>query len=611
MSEQIREPGRGPKPGPQRGPLPRSRNASGIDFFRYLPWVVVTVAAIYLLLAMTPPDVGPKEMQLYRFGQLPVLHRGRIKPIDTVARTSLLVISNRQTWRDKAGNTRPATEWLLDAMTAELSKKRPAPAESHAVFRIDNDQLLALLELKEKPGNFRYSLTEIAPRMAEFDDKAGRAVQKEPADRDLLDRKVLDLRRNLEIYLEFARWREPFMVPPRGEGQSWQPFMQAVAHEKSAPEPNPDVESLGNILLAYSRGDVASFNTEVARYRERLEQARPDDVRLARLEAAFNHFEPFFQCSILYLFIFLLSCAGFISAVLRWGQWQETLRQTAFWLALLTLVVHTSAIIARMYIGGRPPVTNLYSSAVFIGWAAVILGLITERLYGLSLGNLVAGVAGSITVLIAHFLGTSGDTLDVLQAVLDTNFWLATHVTCITLGYSATYFAGIVGMIFIALGIATPVLTRDLMKILGQVIYGVTCFALFLSFTGTVLGGIWADQSWGRFWGWDPKENGALLIVLINAILVHARWGGMIQQRGMAVVSVIGNIVTTWSWFGVNMLGVGLHSYGFMDGAVLSMIGAMSTFGVFSLAGAAVPTQYWRSFNAAPAPQARPRLKPA
>jgi ABC-type transport system involved in cytochrome c biogenesis permease subunit len=264
-----------------------------------------------------------------------------------------------------------------------------------------------------------------------------------------------------------------------------------------------------------------------------------------------------------------------------------------------------------MYIGGRPPVTTLYSSAVFIGWAAVILGLITERLYGLSLGNLVAGVAGSITVLIAHFLGTSGDTLDVLQAVLDTNFWLATHVTCITLGYSATYFAGIVGMIFIALGIATPVLTRDLMKILGQVIYGVTCFALFLSFTGTVLGGIWADQSWGRFWGWDPKENGALLIVLINAILVHARWGGMIQQRGMAVVSVIGNIVTTWSWFGVNMLGVGLHSYGFMDGAVLSMIGAMSTFGVFSLAGAAVPTQYWRSFNAAPAPQARPRLKPA
>ena len=102
-------------------------------------------------------------------------------------------------------------------------------------------------------------------------------------------------------------------------------------------------------------------------------------------------------------------------------------------------------------------------------------------------------------------------------------------------------------------------------------IYGTLCFAIFFSFVGTVLGGLWADDSWGRFWGWDPKENGALIIVLWNALVLHARWGGMVKDRGLAVLAIGGNIVTSWSWFGVNELGVGLHSYGFTEGVLLAL----------------------------------------
>ena len=116
-------------------------------------------------------------------------------------------------------------------------------------------------------------------------------------------------------------------------------------------------------------------------------------------------------------------------------------------------------------------------------------------------------------------------------------------------------------------------------------IYGVVCFALLLSFVGTVLGGIWADQSWGRFWGWDPKENGAALVVLLNAVILHARWGGLVKQRGVAVLAVAGNIVTAWSWFGTNMLGVGLHSYGFMDSAVM-WLAAFVALNVFIMVSA-------------------------
>ncbi|MFN9367785.1 MAG: cytochrome c biogenesis protein, partial [Planctomycetia bacterium] len=110
---------------------------------------------------------------------------------------------------------------------------------------------------------------------------------------------------------------------------------------------------------------------------------------------------------------------------------------------------------------------------------------------------------------------------------------------------------------------------RSVADDLYRMTYGVVCFALFFSFIGTVLGGLWADDSWGRFWGWDPKENGALMIVLWNAALLHARWDRWIGPRGFALFAIGGNIVTAWSWFGTNQLSIGLHSYGFTSGVLM------------------------------------------
>jgi ABC-type transport system involved in cytochrome c biogenesis permease subunit len=179
--------------------------------------------------------------------------------------------------------------------------------------------------------------------------------------------------------------------------------------------------------------------------------------------------------------------------------------------------------------------------------------------------------------MIAHNLAVSGDTLEMMQAVLDDNFWLASHVTTVTMGYSATYIAAAVALVYIVVS-ALPqqfLLKRPIMlgsgkpmeigRVIGQILYGIVCFATLLSFVGTVLGGIWADFSWGRFWGWDPKENGAVLIVLWNALILHARWAGLVKDRGMAVLAVVGAMITTWSWFGTNQLGVGLHAYGFSN----------------------------------------------
>src|SRR5262249_38186545 len=151
----------------------------------------------------------------------------------------------------------------------------------------------------------------------------------------------------------------------------------------------------------------------------------------------FNRFDPFFHCQWQYVVVFALGCLSWMG-----GQFGRGCRRAAVGLALVTLVVHTFALIGRMYIQGRPPIPNLYSSAVYIGWGCLVLGLVLEGLYRNGIGIALGGLTGFLSLQIADRLGTTGDTLEMMQAVLDTNFWLATHVTTVTSGYFVTYIAG-------------------------------------------------------------------------------------------------------------------------------------------------------------------------
>jgi ABC-type transport system involved in cytochrome c biogenesis permease subunit len=214
-------------------------------------------------------------------------------------------------------------------------------------------------------------------------------------------------------------------------------------------------------------------------------------------------------------------------------------------------------------------------------------------------GSVAAGVIGFSTLLIAHHLSLGGDTLEMMRAVLDSNFWLATHVVVVTSGYAATFLAGFLAIIYVVRGVFTRSLDKDTADSLARMVYGIVCFATLFSFTGTVLGGIWADQSWGRFWGWDPKENGALIIVIWNAIILHARWGGMVKQRGLMALAIFGNVVTSWSWFGTNMLGVGLHTYGFTEAAFIALSAFVATQ-LILIGVANLPMEKWLSFRRAP-----------
>ena len=549
------------------------------------PWVVIGLAALWVLPSARVPSLPADQAQIYEYGQIPVVNNGRVKPLDTIARTHLRIMSNRETFKDKAGATRSAIEWLLDVETDMFDKE--GRSRKHPVFRIDHPQLRNALGLPEREG-YRYSIEDFGDKLGALAEPLQTAHKRKEENHplDAYETQLFEFERHLAYYQRLAGFSIPHVIPPR-DSKDWLTLPEAAPKSSAAVSGDAYVDGWRQMLVSYGEGDTKKFNAAVSAYLERMQKERPNDAKRARLEVLFNNLDPFNKAKWLYLVAFVLTC-------LAWLGWAGPLNKSALGLMTFLFIVHSFALIGRMYLSGRPPVTNLYSSAIFIGWGAVLLGLLLESIYKMGIGNLVASVSGFATLQIAHILAADGDTMEVLQAVLDTQFWLATHVTCITLGYATTYVAGLLGLIFILRGVFTKSLTVDVARRLTSMTYGTVCFAMFFSFIGTVLGGLWADDSWGRFWGWDPKENGALMIVLWNALLLHARWGGIARERGIAILAVFGNVVVSWSWFGVNQLGVGLHSYGFTNGVALTLV-LFALSQLVAIGFALTPMDRWKS----------------
>ena len=390
-----------------------------------------------------------------------------------------------------------------------------------------------------------------------------------------------------------SRFEPPLVVPPHTHGEhvhgDWMRTGEVLLEAARGDAVPPSVRAYAAMASAFKQDRAEEFNQQVAAYRSSLVSSFPAEVTKGSREELFNRLQAFYAAMVIYVLAGLLAAGS-------WFNRSELFRRSAVWLIWLGLIIHTTGLVFRMVLEGRPPVTNLYSSAIFIGWGACILGLILERFYKDGIGSVVSASVGFITLIIAHHLSLGGDTMEMMRAVLDTNFWLATHVVVVTLGYASTFVAGFLAIIYIVRGFFTSGLDQPTAKSLVKMVYGIVCFATLFSFVGTVLGGIWADQSWGRFWGWDPKENGALIIVLWNALMLHARWGGMVRERGFINMAIVGNIVTSWSWFGVNMLGIGLHSYGFMDAAFYWLM-AFVILNLALIGLGSMPARMWRSFR--------------
>ncbi|MBV8815873.1 MAG: cytochrome c biogenesis protein CcsA [Verrucomicrobia bacterium] len=609
---------------------------------KFIPWAISLLLLFSAVSRMAPRREKPGP-QVREFGSLPVLAGGRVMPMDSLARVSLSQWNHHGTYTRADRTVAEPSEGLLEILMM------PERADSAKLFEASNPDILKILGSPNAQGFVLFSFTELKPYFDEIEKQAGLAERTEPESRNPFQRGIVKLRAGLRLYLElkntiqaedsrdfgkeieaFGRAIQPGLnaVRNRVAGQPFsqqdfrrilvftQRYKNLVQLKYASAIPNPQragqndgwqhiseallsairdgrvpyaATAYGRLIAGYRANDAVAFNAALRDYQGYLSKIIPEKLARPKLEFAFNQAQPFLQAMALYVAVLLF-------ALFSWLLWPKTLSKTAVILLITAFLIHTAGLIVRMYLQGRPPVTNLYSSAIFVGWASVLLCIILERFYQNGIGSVCGAVIGFVTLLIAHNLQLDGDTLEMLRAVLDTNSWLATHVVGEALGYSAMFLAGLIGIIYVFRGVFTRSFDEATSRSLGRMMYGVVCFATLFSLVATILGGIWADQSWGRFWGWDPKENGALLIVLWNAIVLHARWGGLARERGLALMTVFGNVVTSFSWFGVNMLGVGLHSYGFMDRAFGPLIGFIVS--QLTIIGVGlIPLKYWRGMQ--------------
>ncbi len=555
---------------------------------------------------------APKsDVPLAQIARLPVLEGGRVKPLDSFARNSLLLIRGTQSL-PLSGRTVSAVEWLLTAMF------RPEEADTQKIFLIDDPDVLGLLGLQQGRER-RFAYWQIEPKRDEVGNQAQRASAVVASRRSRFQSAIVGLSHRLDLYEQIKNTlmisasgdpiddltafattlpaalrsihapksasphdrvamkvlaqlleRYRFLaraaafrpLPPReGEGtEAWSSIGASVLTPGGGREPHPGLASYALLAHGYRSNDPASVKTAVQELSRWNRQVQPSVAAQARYEALFNTAQPFISGMGLYVAVLLAVFAW-------WATRRPEAQAIAKGILFAAVLVHTIGLSARILLQGRPPVTNLYSSAVFVGWVGALLGLLAERVHKKGFAMAGGSLLGFCTLLIAQHLSASGDTMEMMRAVLDSNFWLGTHVVTVTIGYASTFLAGALGIAWVLRRQFVSSPDPEMTKSLVSLAYGIVAFSLLFSFVGTTLGGIWADQSWGRFWGWDPKENGALLIVLWNALILHARLAGYARERGVMVMTVFGNIVTALSWFGVNMLGIGLHSYGFMDKA--------------------------------------------
>ena len=349
-------------------------------------------------------------------------------------------------------------------------------------------------------------------------------------------------------------------------------------------EPHQDriMKSMEEYLVARYDNNSGAMSDALKSYRTGLLSSPGDRVKLSILEKEtwLNKANLFTLSLVFYLF-------GFILLGISWMVQPILLKNVAYGSLISGFMLHTYGIYLRMVIMSRPPISTLYETVIFVGFVIVLLSVVIEYLRKDGLGVFIGSVSGSMLHYVGFGYAADGDTLEMLVAVLNSNFWLATHVTTIILGYGTSLMAGLIGHLYLIERIRVPEDSSRLKSIYDNM-FGVTLIALFFTLFGTILGGIWADQSWGRFWGWDPKENGALLIVLWQLMMVHMRLSGLAKADRFALGMVLNNIVVIMAWFGVNLLSIGLHSYGFASGIAVNIV----LFTVFELA-TGFGTYYW------------------
>lgn len=519
------------------------------------------------------------EKNLSSFNMIPIMHEGRIKPLSTFSRLKFEMISGKDHLESLTHD-----QWLAELLFD------PEKSYTRNVFKIDNDDVKTILNVKNNKKYFNFielytafsSKQELVSKLFESDeDKLDlsskkirslytkfseimslsrsfsmlfKTIGQNPIEKSYYElihsnQKLNKLELRFEEYIKEDSQFNSFPISPPGNSEtSWKSPWEMMTSKNFK-----SLENWNSVYLAYFKSseefNLASRNLVNSEYSIKF-----------KIENLINQFN-------------LVNYSIFFSVLTAFSlfffQFKKitTVYKISFLSLILSFATLTIYILSRCYVLSRPPVSNLYESIVFVSATSLLLSILYEFKYKNQIGLFIGSVLNIILLFLSIGYKQSGDNLTMVVAVLDTNFWLATHVLTISIGYGTTLVASLIAHIYLF-----KFSEEDKHKKLFDNLYGLILFSFLFTCLGTILGGIWADQSWGRFWGWDPKENGALLICLWLIFITHGKIGNLYSKLTFSLLAAVSSCIVIIAWFGVNLLNVGLHSYGFSNDTAIAIL---------------------------------------
>ncbi|USN47725.1 MAG: cytochrome c biogenesis protein CcsA [Pseudobdellovibrionaceae bacterium] len=495
---------------------------------------------------------------------LPVQDGGRLKPFDTFARESLELVFGKQKYKTPDGEKHDASEIVFTWMLV------PEEWEKNPIVHIRHSGLREALQLENK--RLHYSPQELMRN-----ERVGLVIQELRTKQETREKlnpyfQAIQTLENQITMFHAVRLGKAMRVLPAKDGQNWLPVdeLDGVWKERFGRITKAFVGAISARQHSENSEAVVAAEKELSDRVQEFMQAAADefpdkyaDSSLIHAETHYNHFHPFRWAWVAYLMGVIFMAFAMVSPKRRyyfagWGFF------------VLGLLLHTYGFGLRSYIIGRPPVTNMYESVTWVAYGAVVFAMILEAIYRFRIVLLSSGVVAILCLILSDMAPAVLDgSMDPLEPVLRDNFWLTTHVLIITLSYAAFFLAFLLGDLLLVYYYIDESRFKDRIKQGVLAIYRSMQIGVVLLAAGTILGGIWADYSWGRFWGWDPKETWALIALLGYLAILHGRLIGWVRDFGLAVWSIVTFALVIMAWYGVNfVLGAGLHTYGFGAGGV-------------------------------------------
>ncbi len=518
---------------------------------------------VWVFLAVIPQGSGAvkPEIPVDVLGRLILQDGGRKKPFDTYARENLVKLTGRAKWISPEGQRWSAIEVMTDLALGTnnwLGEK---------IIRI------GFIPLKERLG------LDVSEKFFSYHDirSQGEVSSKlmgilNPRDGSTPDSKLTAEARKLVgqlNQLENLTGAEAFAWVPVGGGGRW-------LHVEDAPQAYSERGS--DILLAYKamqqayrQGNVPEFQKQARAFRSQLESLGGPELYPSgrmKMELIYNYVHPFRWAWIVLLVSFALLLIPETGSPQRSGlRCTYCIGMSLFGTAILLQIF---GFVLRTLISGRAPVTNMYEVLIFMALGASVIAYIFTIMYRQKMLVQAAAVVAALTLILADNLPAVFDPgIQPLVPVLQSNWWLTVHVITITIGYAAFLLAMGVGHIAMARYLFFPTDKKTIDNLTRFNYHTMQLGVLFLA-AGTLLGGLWAEKAWGRFWGWDTKETWALIALLLYLAVLHARYVRWIGGFGLNAASVLAFQGIVMAGYGVNyLLGTGKHSYGFGVGGEL------------------------------------------